>query len=159
MLHIQHMPGGVAILLSKVVSSTIHKVVSDPGGRNLIIVADIFTCKMVLANVYPPPPFQVQLLYDLLGKMAPFMHLTVLMAGDFNTILDTAMYSYNLTRASSYEFSAWVDSALVDAASLTELWRWKNAAVRNYSHLSKTHRSSSRIEMAFANALLLQFVE
>ncbi|XP_077338542.1 neurofibromin isoform X4 [Lithobates pipiens] len=66
---------GVSILISKAVPCTIHHVISDPGGRFLVIVADIGTCKMVLVNVYIPPPFQIHILYDLLGKLAPYLHL------------------------------------------------------------------------------------
>lgn len=36
-----------------------------------------------------------------------------------------------------------------------EIWRWKNPEVVSYSHLSTTHKSSARIDLAFGNALLL----
>lgn len=144
---------GVSILISKAVPCTIHHVISDPGGRFLIVIADISTCKMVLVNVYIPPPFQVQILYDLLGKLAPYMHLPLIIAGDFNAILSAALDSSNVARVASADLSAWAA-----AASLTELWRWKNPTTKSYSHLSKTHRSSSRIDMAFANAPMLQLV-
>lgn len=64
---------GVAILISKTIPCNVHQVIKDPGGWYAI--ADIHEHKMVLANVYVPPPFQIQVLYDLLGKLAPFMHL------------------------------------------------------------------------------------
>lgn len=108
---------------------------------------------MVLVNLYVPPLFQIQILYDLLSKLAPFMHLPLLIAGDINAILCAALDSSNVSRAASVELAAWADMA-----SLTELWRWKNPTTRSFSYLSKTHKSSSRIDLAFANGPMLQLV-
>lgn len=109
---------GVSVLISKAVPCPIHHVISDPGGRFLIVIADISTCKMVLVNVYIPPPFQVQILYDLLGKLAPYMYLPLIIAGDFNAILSTTLDLSNVHRVASTDLSTWAATV-----SLTELWR------------------------------------
>lgn len=119
MLHTPHTP--VTILISKAVPCTIHGVISDLGGRFLIVVAELYMHKMGLVNLYVPHSFQIQVLYDLLGMLAPFMHLPLLIAGDFNAILCTALDSSNVSRVASVDLAAWANKA-----SLTELWRWKN---------------------------------
>lgn len=72
---------------------------------------------MVLVIVYVPPPFQIQLLYDLLGRLAPFMNLPLIVVGDLNAILNANLDSSNSKRAVSVELSAWAETA-----ALTELW-------------------------------------
>lgn len=43
-------------------------------------------------------------------------------------------------------------------AGLVELWRWKHPNVKGYSHISLSHGSSARIDLAFGNARTLQYV-
>lgn len=140
-------------MISKTVACIVHQVITDPGGRYAIVVADICMHKMVLVNVYVPPPFQIQVLHDLLGRLAPFMHLPLIVAGDFNAILNATLDSSNSRRVASVELSAWAETA-----ALTKLWRWKNPNTRSFSHLSKMHKSPSRIDLAFANASMLELV-
>lgn len=75
------------------------------------------------------------------------MHLPLVVAGDFNAILSSSLDSSNSRRVASTELSAWAETA-----ALTELWSWKNPTTKSFSYLSKTHRSFSRIDLAFANA-------
>lgn len=58
---------------------TIHQVFSDQGGRYVAVLLDIFQHKMLLVNVYLPPPISVQLLYDLFAELAPFAHLPLIL--------------------------------------------------------------------------------
>lgn len=58
-------------------------------------------------NVYLPPPFKVQLLYDLLVTLAPYMHLPMLFMGDFNNIMYSTLDSSNANRTASVDLCAW----------------------------------------------------
>lgn len=108
-----------------------------------------------MINVYVPPPFQKTFngLYKILYKLALLMPLKVLIAGDFNNILDFSLDTSNPNRVPNLELPNWADSAL-----LTELWWWKHPALRQYSFLSTVFHSSSRIDLAFANSALLPWV-
>lgn len=97
----------MAVLISKTVPCSVHQVITDPGGRYAIVVVDIHGHKMVLANVYVPPPFLVQVLYDLLGRLAPFMHLPLI-----NAILNATLDSSNSKRAASVELEVWAETLL-----------------------------------------------
>lgn len=79
---------GVSILISKALPCTIHQVFSDPGGRYVAVLLDVHHYKMLLVNVYLPPPVNIQILYDLFTRLAPFAQLPLIMMGDFNSILD-----------------------------------------------------------------------
>lgn len=145
---------GLSILISKTIPCTIHQVISDTGGRYVAVVSDLCQKTIVLVNIYVPPPFQAKMLYDLLNKIAPFAHLPVVLLGDFNAVLDAALDTSNPARRSSVDLNGWKS-----VADLTELWRWKHPTVTSFSHVSITHRSSARIDLAFGNNLMLPFVK
>lgn len=88
---------------------------SDPAGRYVAVVLDIGYRKLLLVNVYLPPPF-IQLLYDLFVKLASFVHLPLILMGDFNALLDT-LDSSNPGRMRS------VDLSCASVTRFTELWR------------------------------------
>lgn len=73
--------------------------------------------------------------------------------GDFNAVLDAALDSSNLNRGGSADLNDWASMA-----GIVEIWRWKHPAVRCFSHISMTHRSSARIDLAFGNDGILQYV-
>lgn len=75
-------------MLGKSIPCTVQKVISDPGGRYVILLFEIHQTKMVIACVCVPPSFQPKLLYDMLVMLTPYMHFPLLLAGDFNAILD-----------------------------------------------------------------------
>lgn len=100
--------------------------------------------------MHPLILFSLSILYDLLEKLAPHSPSQILIAGDFNNILDYSLDTSNPQRAPNHELSHWAA-----AANLTELWKWKHPTDRCCSYLSPGFGSSSRIDMAFASAALL----
>lgn len=97
------------------------------------------------------PPFSPELLYTILKKITPHCPTKLLIMRDFNSLSPDLDRS---TAAKSFlgDLSNW---AL--AAGLTETWRWKHghSTVKPYSCFSSTHKSSSRIDLAFANPSFL----
>lgn len=59
----------------------------------------------------------------------------------------------NPGRISSADLKSWASTVGVE-----ELWRWKHPVVRCFSHISTAHGSSARIDLAFGNNLMLQYV-
>lgn len=126
---------------------------TDPGGRYVVVFIEVYSHHLALVNMYIPPPFSSAILYDVLDKLAPHSPFKLLIAGDFNNILDYTIDTSNPQRAPNHDLSHWAT-----AAGFTELWRWKHPTDRCYSYLSQVFASSSRIDMAFANAALLPMV-
>lgn len=93
------------------------------------------------------------LLYDLFVKLAPHAQLPLLLMRDFNATLD-ALDSSNPGRMGSVELLPWAS-----VTGLNELWWYKNPTDRCYSHLSQSHRSSARIDLAFGNSALLPYLQ
>lgn len=46
---------------------------------------------LLLVNYCFPPPFQVQILYDILAKVAQFASLPIVLLCDFNAVLDATL--------------------------------------------------------------------
>lgn len=109
--------------------------------------------KFALFNVYVPPPFQAAVLYSIIDRLASLLPLKILIMGHFNSILDCSLDTSNPSRAHNPDLAVWAE-----AAGLSELWRWKHPAIRQYSFLSHVFHSSSRLDMAFANPNLLSWV-
>ena len=141
---------GVVILLHKKLQCNIEHVVTDPHGRYAIVVLTVDSQLLAIANVYIPPPFNKEVLYLVLEKIATFGPLKLLVAGDFNNVLDYGLDASNPNRARNLDLRHWADVAAVE-----ELWRWKHPGERGYSYLSHVSSSSSRIDLAFANPALL----
>lgn len=118
----------------------------------MAVELDICHRRLLLVNVYVPPLFKIQLLYDLLVRIAHCMHLLMVVMGDFTAVLDSALDSSNPNRVGSSELNSWAS-----VTGLTEIWRWQHPIDRCFSHVL-THRSSARIDLAFGNDLLLPFV-
>lgn len=92
-------------------------------------------------------------MYDLMVKLAPNAHLSMVLMGDFNAILDPTLDFSNLNRPASVELQSWTSTGL------SELWCWKHSDLKSYSHLSTTFRSSARIDLAFGNASMLSCIQ
>lgn len=97
----------------------------------MAVVLEISYYKLLIVNVYLPLPFQPQLLYDFVVKLAPYAYPPLVLMGDFNTILDNALDTSNLNRPGFTELLFWASTA-----GLSEMWRWKHPATRCYTHLS-----------------------
>lgn len=102
-----------------------------------------------LVNVYISLPFQVQVLYNVASKLAPFMHLPLILARDFNTILDAMLDTSNPFHFPSSELLAWANCVPHGDVEM-ETSRVVSS--------SKTPRSSSQIDLAFTNSPMLQVV-
>lgn len=75
----------------KNLSCSIEHVVTDPHGRYIVVVLTIESQLPAIVNIYVPPTFKREVLCQNLEKVATFGPLKLLVAGDFNNILDYAL--------------------------------------------------------------------
>lgn len=108
---------GVFILIHKKLTCAIDHVVTDALGRYAIVVMTVESQLIAIANVYVPPPFKNEVLYQVLEKVATFGPLKLLVACDFNNILDYSLDTSNPTSAQNLELGNWAESA-----ALEEVW-------------------------------------
>lgn len=140
---------GVSILISKRVPCLIHDVHLDPQGKYVMVVLSMYNKKYVIVNVYLPPS-QIQILYTLYERLAPHCPAHALFMGDFNATLSRDLDRPSAQSTFNSDLGTWAQ-----ATDLQEAWRWLHPHDRMYSCFSTTFKTSSRIDLAFANAALL----
>lgn len=86
---------GVSILLHKSLPCSIETVITDPGGRYLVVIIEVYSRRLALVNVYISPPFTGNILYEVLEKLAPHAPFQLLVAGDFNNIINYTLDTSN----------------------------------------------------------------
>lgn len=146
---------GVSILIAKKFPCIIEEVCTDPQGKFAIAVFKHWSQRYIIINVYIPPPFSPDLLYTVLEKAAPFCPGKLLVIGDFNAIISPDMDRPVPPKNHSTDLLTWAQ-----AMGLEEIWRWRHPACRAYSCFSASHKTASRIDLAFSNpALLADVVE
>lgn len=147
--HIFQLCQGVSILLNKSLLCQVEHVIIDPKGHYIIFLLVIGDQLFAFVNVYVPPQFLASILYRIYDKLAQFLASRVIIVGDFNAILDRELDAFNPTRVLDTDLSY---RAL--ALQLTEIWRWRNPQVTQFSHFSAVHHSGSRIDLFLSNYYL-----
>lgn len=120
-----------------------------------MLVLTIYNTKYIIVNVYLPPPSEIQVLYSLYERLAPHCPARILFIGDFNATLSRDLDRPFPQSNFSPELGTWAQ-----ATEFTKTWRWLHPQDRTYSCFSTTFKtSSSRIDLAFANAALLNDIQ
>lgn len=82
---------GVSILIRKSLPFRLLAVEVDPGGRYVIMHANIMTLEMVIVGLYVPPPASISFLYQVVSKVLQYATDNILLLGDFNMVPDPEM--------------------------------------------------------------------
>lgn len=139
---------GVAILIHRRVQYTHAQLWADPHGRYLFLRGCLGGEPLLLGCVYAPPPLQWVLVEKLRVLWADMPDVRSVIGGDWNDVLDSS-----LDRSRARE--TLTDSAPTKLRSLavsldwTDAWRYSNGNRREYTYLSATHHSFSRIDYIF----------
>ncbi|XP_012819057.2 uncharacterized protein LOC105947410 [Xenopus tropicalis] len=145
---------GVSILIRKGVPFEFIKLHTDYYGRFMILHGLLAHKPITIVNMYIPPPFAMSVLDQVVSKLAEFPISPFLIMGDFNNCMNPSLDRSKIEPNTSTRLAGWAD-----ALHLTEVWRWKNPTARVFSCHSLTHKSLSRIDLAFTSADLLPMVD
>lgn len=148
---------GVAILIHKSVPFMCANVISDPGGRFLIITGKIYDTPVLLVNVYAPnwdnPDFFRQLFSDLPDMSSHFL----ILGGDFNCWLSPDLDRSSL-KATTISRSARIINTFMDEFSISDPWRFFNPSGKTFSFFSHVHHTFTRIDYFLVDNRYLPFV-
>lgn len=155
---------GVAILFDRGLSTDISKIITDDEGRFIIVQLTTENEHLTLVNVYAPTnndPAAGCALMDKLNRSLTDLEIhSIIIAGDFNTKLDTANspgYSNSNTLPNTPRGSyAQLINALLEDYDLVDIWKKKNPT----SKRGTFHRNaySSRLDYIFVPEYLLPSV-
>lgn len=82
---------GVTILVHKSLTYELLYVKIDPEGRYVVLHVIIDTLEMLIVRIYIPPHSTVSLLISLIPILSTFATDNILIAGDFNMLLNPSL--------------------------------------------------------------------
>lgn len=105
--------------------------------------------ELVVVGLYlPPPASSMRLLNQLISKIAAFATDNVVILGDLNLVPNSGVDRLSPVAGSSSELLFWAE-----AFNLTDVWRWHNPSQRAYTCHSASHKTFSRIDLAYAGGV------
>lgn len=150
-----HLCQGVPVLISKSFPCVVEQIRTDLQGKYVIVVFAVWGTRYIVVNIYIPTLFSTSTLYTILERVTPYCPTRLLLMGDFNAILAPDLDRPVPPKQCFTDLSTWAQ-----AMGVTEVWRWKHPSNRAYSCFSATYKTSSRIDLAFANpAMMLKVLD
>lgn len=142
---------GVLIAIKdSVVFRHIHTI-QDPQGRYIILICELNQVIFTLVNLYAPNTKQRKFLAPLFTKVAEV--ITLILGGDFNTVLDPSLDSTTSARKPVSSIFP-----LLHKYELYDIWRCLHGSERDFTFLSAAHSSYSHIDFFFTDKRSLQNV-
>uniref|UniRef100_A0A803K361 Reverse transcriptase domain-containing protein n=1 Tax=Xenopus tropicalis TaxID=8364 RepID=A0A803K361_XENTR len=142
---------GVAVLIRRSLGFCLEQLITDPGGRYLLVKGQVEGRPYLFVNVYLPPPADIHILHEITQKVAHFGHIPTLWAGDFNMVMDPHIDRLRPNVGDTLALAQWAS-----ALSLTDTWRWRNPDARQYSCYTRASAALSRIDLVLVTPELLQ---
>lgn len=145
---------GVSVLVHRSLAFQLITVKTDPGGRYVIVHALIGgTPYIIIVGIYLPPPADVTLLHSLMHTITQYEVNKVLCVGDFNSVMSNKADRLHAASPAHTGLAQWASTF-----ALTDLWRHFHPSDGQFTCLSTTYRTLSRIDLAFASHCLLKEV-
>lgn len=107
----------------------------------------------VLVGIYLPPPVDIDVLHVLMQQITMYNVDNVLLIGDFNMAPFRDLDRMHASGPQQHGLSHWAS-----AFHMTDVWRHFHPSDREYTCLSTTYQSMSRIDLAFASPAMLKRV-
>uniref|UniRef100_A0A8C4SJY7 Reverse transcriptase domain-containing protein n=1 Tax=Erpetoichthys calabaricus TaxID=27687 RepID=A0A8C4SJY7_ERPCA len=139
---------GVGILIHRTVPFVASEVVSDPEGRYVMVMGNLYNSKMILINVYAPNVDDKEFMQNLFASIPSVNTHKIIMAGDFNCVLNPLLDRTPVTGGTTSNTAKIITQFLKDH-NLSDPWRFLNPNSRTYSFYSPVHYSYSRIDYFF----------
>lgn len=149
---------GVAILIKKGTPFAASQVITDTNGRYIIITGKLHGTPVILANVYGPNWDNPQFFSKLIAKLPDINSHQLLMAGDWNFVLDPILDRSRVGTQGCVSKAGEVIKSFLSHYRLRDPWRSSNPTTRQYSFYSPVHKSYSRIDYFIVDDRSLSFV-
>lgn len=145
---------GTAILIHKKVVFTPSQTISDPQGRFVIVSGSLFNTPVVLASIYAPNWDDVSFINKLISLIPNLNSHKLILAGDFNTVMDPAIDRSNPKTLVRSKMSLAL-SEFADQIGSVDPWRFLYPHKKEFSYFSHVHHTYSRIDFFLIDKTLL----
>lgn len=130
----------------------------DGEGRYIFLHCIIENQECILANIYIPPPFKLEVLYCLLEFVVDRPNIPVIVVGDFNVIINKKMDRFPPGNQGWGPQGKRIGQFL-EEAGLLDLWRIRNPVAQQFSCYSGSYSTLSRIDLILGNNLASQIIK
>lgn len=144
---------GVLIAVKDSIPFNHIRTIPDSQGRYLILICELNRSTFTLVNLYALNNNQKNFLTPLLNEVAELMQGTLIIGGDFNTILNPDMDSTTPTRSPKQSIAP-----LSLLHELYDAWRCLHGSEKDFTFMSAAHSSYSRIDFFLTTKASLQNV-
>lgn len=125
-------------------------------GRLTIVKTETCNRKIAFISAYAPNSFDRAFYDNLTNSMLELNDYSFTMGGDFNVVWSVANDRTGKSETKDQKLASLALQAWANSLGLTDLWRFTNPSVSNYSFFSARHKSSSRIDYIIASPKLFQ---
>lgn len=136
---------GVIILVSKNLQFKCLKQIKDNSGRMIIVLAEIQSQKLILANIYAPNLDDQNVFIRLEMKLQAAGDHAVVLGGDFNLLMDPVLDHSGAVLRKVSKASVTLQR-ICKSLGLIDIWRIMNPSGRDYTFFSPVHKTYSRID-------------
>lgn len=137
---------GVCILIHKKISFIHNTTIADTEGRYIIINISIDNNPITIGNIYGPNSDDPTFFQSFFSAISDLTDCPVIIAGDFNTVLDPSIdRSGNLRNKPIWKSTSIIKQFMTDYG-LADSWRLQHPSSREYSFFSPVHHSYSRLD-------------
>lgn len=136
---------GVAIGFGKNSGFIIEKIKADPEGQFLFLIGTIQDTKYTLANIYCPNKNPKKFLTEKLTELNDFKQGKLIVAGDFNFIMDHNLDSTSTVPDRERKQLKMVKKKLHEL-QLVDVWRIQHPSIKDYTYFSTVHRIHTRLD-------------
>lgn len=133
---------GTAILIKHTVAFSLIESILDPKGRFVILKCILNSSPYTLVSLYAPNTRQTTFLRSVLQTAKQLAHGKLLIAGDFNAVVDKTR-----DRSVGCARSALELRSLINEENLHDIWRYQHGNERDFTYFSSPRRTHSRIDM------------
>uniref|UniRef100_A0A803JMY4 Endonuclease/exonuclease/phosphatase domain-containing protein n=1 Tax=Xenopus tropicalis TaxID=8364 RepID=A0A803JMY4_XENTR len=141
---------GVALIVKHSLNITSVQHLADPTGRGLIVVCQINQQQYTLVNVYSRNTNQIEFLKQVLEQLANIQRGTLIIGGDFNSILDPYVDRSPQAPELPKTYHKIVTRKAFNFTKLlaqNNLYDVLNPTAKDYTYYSQNHKSYTRIDL------------
>lgn len=131
--------------------------VTDPGGRFILVTGTINSIPLALLNIYAPNFDCPDFFCKVFRLAADQSNHNIIIGGDFNCFLDPQLDRSSTTAAPSLK-SVPVLNNLIKSLNLVDIWRHQHPLDKQYSFFSQVHGSFTRIDYFLIDSNLISNV-
>ena len=148
---------GVAILFNNSFEFKVKKVVKDCNGNYLLIMMEMNNDDFLLVNIYGPNKDEPEFYTSLLNKIVECNCSNVLMAGDWNLVLNPSKDYENYRNINNVKAQETVFS-IIDALNMNDIWRDLNPESRRFTWRRSNPFQQSRLDFFLISDSVLALV-